>query len=129
MIKYETGEKQRYRFIPPVIARENIGVLMRIQKKLRSYKLQSKINTLLKPRSKNLQKLFTPLEAKVTEVNQTQTLIDNIGIDNNLLVLENFEVKVQRGLNKLEAEGWIKSEEKAAILETYFKEETNSHGQ
>lgn len=129
VIKYETGEKQRYRFIPPVMTRENIGVLMRIQKKLRSYKLQSKINTLLKPRSKNLQKLLTPLEAKVTEINETQTLVDNIGIANNLLALEDFENKVQRGLDKLEAEGWIKSEEKAAILETYFKGETNSHSQ
>jgi hypothetical protein len=127
LIKYETGEKQRYRFIPPVVTRENVGVLMRIQKKLRSYKLQSRINTLLKLRSKNLQKLLTPLEAKVTEINETQKLMDKIGIANNLLVLEGFKEKVQRGLDKLEAEGWIKPEEKTVLLETYLKGETSSY--
>lgn len=127
LIKYETGEKQRYRFIPPVTTRENIGVLMRIQKKLRSYNLQSKINTLLKPRSKNLQKMLAPLEAKVTEIDETQKPIDNIGISNNLLMLDGFEEKVQKGMDKLEAEGWIKPEEKTTMLETYFKGKRNSH--
>ncbi|MCW3981349.1 MAG: hypothetical protein NWF11_07740 [Candidatus Bathyarchaeota archaeon] len=127
LIKYKTGEKQRYRFIPPVITRENIGVLMRIQKKLRSYNLQSKINTLMKPRSKNLQKMLAPLEAKMTETNETKKVIDNIGTSNNLLVLEGFEEKVQKGMDKLEAEGWIKPEEKTTILETYFKGKRNSH--
>ncbi len=129
LIKYETGEKQRYRFIPPVVTRENMGVLMRIQKRLRSYKLQSKINTLLKPRSKNLQKLITSLDAKMTEVNETQRQMDNIGITNNLLVVEDFKNKAQRGLDKLEAEGWIKSEEKTIMLETYLKGKTNSQEQ
>lgn len=119
LIQYTAEKEIRHLFSSPVIAREHEGLVMKIRKKLRSYSLQSKIGTLLKPRSKALEKMLVSFEEKLESDRGVQRNLIQLGTSHNLLTSEDFEAKVKKGMEELEVEGWIKSEEKAAILDTY----------
>ena len=127
LIRYKNGQKDRYRIVPPVIAQENIGLIKKIRNKLR-YSLQSRMNTLLKPRSKNLKILLDHFEKKMLENDEMQKTVNNVGNSRNLLTFESFEEKIKKGMEDLEADRWIKSEEKAAILKTYLAKNNINNG-
>jgi len=127
LIKYKNSQKDRYRIVPPVIAQENIGLIKKIRKKLRSYSLQSKMNTLLKPRSKSLKVLLDHFGEKMLENDEMRKTVNSVGNSRNLLTFESFEDKIKKGMEDLEAEGWIKSEEKAAILTTYLAKNNSNN--
>ncbi len=120
LIQYTAEKEKRHLFSSPVIAREHEGLVMKIRKKLRSYSLQSKIGTLLKPRSKALEKTLISFEEMVESDRGVQRTLNQLGTSHNLLTSENFKARVKKGMEELEVEGWIKSEEKAAILDTYL---------
>jgi hypothetical protein len=117
--QYDTGKGRRIRVHPPVIARKHEGFTMKIRKTLKAYSLQSKIGNLLKPRSRALDKLLSSYEETLNKNTELQRNISQIGVANNLLSSPDFEEKLRRGMMEMEAEGWIKPEEKQAILDLY----------
>ncbi len=119
VIRYETDKERRSIIRSPVIAREHEGLVMKIRKALKGHSLQSKINTLLKPRSNSLEKILVSLEERIADDKALQKNIDTLGAANNLLAASDFQFKVTKGLEELEAEGWVKPEEKTAVLEVY----------
>ena len=122
LIQYTAEKEKRYLVRPPVIAREHGGLVMKIRKTLKSYSLQSKIGTLLKSRSKALDKLFSSFEGKVQSDKGIEKNVSQLGVANNLLASADFRDKLKKGMEELEAEGWIKTEEKTAILKEYIPE-------
>jgi len=120
LLRYEAGNKKRHRIYSPVFARGRGGLVMKIRKTLRSYSLQSKMGALLKPRSKALEKSLDALEGKMGSDVGLRRLLNQIGMTNNLLESGNFKERVAKGMEELEAEGWIKPEEKVAITSVYL---------
>ncbi len=121
LIQYTAEEKKRYSFRPPAIAKGHEGLLMKIRKTLKSYSLESKISTLLTSRSKALEKVLASFEEKLDNDRGLQRSLGQLGMSYNLLTSADFKEKMKKGIEKLEVEGWIKPEEKTAILETYVK--------
>lgn len=120
VIRYETEGKGRYHFRIPVVARGYQGLVMKIRKRLKSHSLESKISTLLKQRSKALEKMLISFERKLVSNKGIQRSLNQLGMSHNLLTFADFKEKVKRGIEELEVEGWIKPEEKTSILETYI---------
>jgi hypothetical protein len=119
LIQYETDHEKRHRVRSPAIARDPGGIMMKIRKTLKGYSLQSKISTLLKTRSKALETILTSFEEQANSDKSLQRSLSQISESNNLLASPDFKEKVRRGIGELEAEGWVKLEEKAAVLEVY----------
>lgn len=122
LIQYETDQEKRRRVRSPAIARDPSGIMMKIRKTLKGYGRQSKISTLLKTRSKALETMLTSFEERVDSDKSLQRSLSQISESNNLLASPDFKEKVRRGVGELEAEGWVKPEEKAAVLEVYAAE-------
>jgi len=118
LIQYTGEKKKRYSVRPPVVARGREGLVM----KLRSLVKKTKINTLLKPRSKALEKLLTSFKEKLESDKGLQRSLNQLGMAHNVLTSADFKGRVKKGMDELEVEGWIKPEEKAAILEIYAKD-------
>ena len=114
LIQYKAEKKERYRFHPPVVARRHEGFLMKIRKTFGNY------GTLLKPRSKSFKKMLTSFEEKLNSDVGAQRKLNQLGMSHNLLTSVEFKEKLTKGMEELEVEGWIKLEEKAAILDTYL---------
>jgi hypothetical protein len=92
---------------------------MKIRKTLRGYSLQSKMGTLLKPRSRAIETMLTNFEGRLNRDKGLQRSLNQVSAANNLLASPDFKETVRRGVGELEAEGWVKPEEKEAILESY----------
>ncbi|MFP3985375.1 MAG: hypothetical protein ACLFU9_05345 [Candidatus Bathyarchaeia archaeon] len=125
LIQYEANKEKRWFIYPPIIARGHEGLMVKIRKALKGYSLQSKISTLLKPRCSVLEKIFASLQAKSKNDETLQKNLAQLGIENNLLVSPDFKQKALKGMGELEAEGWIKPEEKSLILNTYLTSSAN----
>ncbi len=119
LTQYMSEKTKRHLIRPPVIARGHGGIVMKIRKAFKGYSLQAKINTLLKPRSKALEKMLILLEEKLNSDGEVQRSLSQLGMANNFLTSPDFKEKLKKGLEELEGEGWIKPEEKTAILDTY----------
>ncbi|MCK4933322.1 hypothetical protein KAS06_01495 [Candidatus Bathyarchaeota archaeon] len=119
LVCYKSTGKERRRLHLPALAREREGLAMKIRKTLRRHSLRSKINNLLKPRSKALEKILEPFKEAAQANKGIGKVLNRLGESRNLLVTEWFKKMVIAGMNELEAEGWIKPEEKIAILKTY----------
>ncbi len=119
LTQYQSEKTKRYLIHPPVIAKGHEGIMMKIRKAFKGYSLQAKMNTLLKPRSKALEKMLILLEERLNSDGEVQRNLNQLGMANNLLTSPDFKEKLRTGLEELEGEGWIKPEEKAVILDTY----------
>jgi hypothetical protein len=113
LIQYKAEKKERYRLHPPVVARGHEGLLIKIRKTFGNY------STLLKPRSKSLKKILTSFEEKLNSDVGIQKKLNQLGMSHNLLTSAEFKEKLTKGIEELEVEGWIKLEEKTAILDMY----------
>lgn len=119
MIQYETQKEKRYRVHPPAYARAPGGIVTKIRKTLQRYSLQSKIGALLKTRSRALETMLASFEERLNRDKNLQMSVTKLSEANNLLASPDFKERVMRGLGELEAEGWIKPEERNAILSIY----------
>ena len=98
--------------------RRHKGLLVKIRKTF------GHSSTLFKPRSKALKKALASFEKKLHRDKGIQKKLNQLGMSNNLLTSAGIREKLTKGMEELEAEGWIKPEEKATILDTYIK---NTH--
>ncbi|MGB9134055.1 MAG: hypothetical protein WCC63_00480 [Candidatus Bathyarchaeia archaeon] len=119
LFQYETDKEKRHLVHAPAVARAPGGLVMKIRKTLRGYSLQSKMGTLLKPRSRAIETMLTNFEGRLNRDKGLQRSLNQVSAANNLLASPDFKETVRRGVGELEAEGWVKPEEKEAILESY----------
>ncbi len=118
LVRYEIEAKSRYEIFPPAIAKDYKGILKRIQRALWSFSLESRINLLLSPRSKSFEDMFTSIiPRKIKESQDLEKVIDEMGYPNSLLETPNLKEKMVKGMEELEAEGWISPEEKNLVLD------------
>ncbi len=116
LLQYKTEKEKRYILRTPAIARGHGGLVVKIRKAFGRY------STLLKPRSKALEKLLASLKEKLETDRKTQSDLENLGVLHDITKSAGFEEKMKKGLDELEVEGWIKPEEKQTILNAYVKD-------
>jgi hypothetical protein len=120
LVQYKSKEKSRYQVYSPAVAMEHRSILTKIQKVLKTHSLESRINLLLHCSSNALDKmLLSTFISKIGEDKALNAELQTMGHSNNLLDLPKFKEKLRRGMEELQKEGWIKSEEKAMMLNTY----------
>ncbi len=119
-VQYENDGECRNYFYAPSIAKGYEGLIRSIQKTIRSFSLEYRIKLLLHPRCNILKKMFTSVLAqKMGEDKTLKENVEGLGSSNNILVKPSFRDVLARGMEKLEREGWISSEESEAILFAY----------
>lgn len=120
LVRYETEAKARYDLQPPAMVEDYGGVLKKIEKALRSFSLESRINLLMHPRSQALKEMLTSVFVeRMRKDRALENVVRGIGSSSNLLKAPGFREKLSKGLEELGEEGWINSEEKGLILEAY----------
>lgn len=119
VICHKVGDENRYLLVPPVVAQEYKGLVMRISTSLGVSSLRSRIDSLLKSRSKSIEKLFDSLRKELEEDKELEATVNQTGMSTNLMTLADFREKLGKGLEELEDEGWIKPKEKEAVLSAY----------
>lgn len=120
LIRYEAEAKSRYEVYPPVVAMGYEGILMKVQRTLRSFSLESRIKLLLRPRSRALKEtLASVFIQKMKEDKAFEETIYDMGCSNNFFSIPNFREMLSRGMEELKNEGWVSPEEKDVILNTY----------
>ncbi|UCH31507.1 MAG: hypothetical protein JSV05_08445 [Candidatus Bathyarchaeota archaeon] len=116
LIQYKTDKEKRYCFSSPMFARSHKGLVMRIRKTFKH------CSSLLKPRSKALEKILASFIERLDNDKMMRRELDNLGNSQSLLATAGFKEKLRKGIKKLEAEGWIKAEEKKTLMEIYTKD-------
>ena len=116
LIQYKTDKEKRYRFNSPIFARGHKGLVMKIRQTFKH------CSSLLKPRSKALEKILASFIERLDNNKALRRELDNLGNSQNLLTTTSFKEKLRKGIKKLEAEGWIKAEEKKTLMEIFPKD-------
>jgi hypothetical protein len=118
---YHGVDKDRCSVFSPFKATSSKGIVKKIKKKLLSFSLSSRIQLLLQPRSKMLDKMLnTCLETMQTDKTLNSKLVE-LGKTNNLLTQKNLREALTKGVEEMKAEGWIKQEEGAKLIRDYVK--------
>ncbi|MBX5327234.1 MAG: hypothetical protein ACQXXH_01810 [Candidatus Bathyarchaeia archaeon] len=121
-VNYVAGAKQHYEFFAPVLASGHEGILKAIRKKFWGASLESRINLLLKQRSKALERMFSSvLFKRIEEDYELRNHLSEKIEQNNVLVTVDFKEKLVKGLDALVLEEWVKPEEKDVVLQVYAK--------
>jgi hypothetical protein len=129
LIQFETDRGKRIRIYPPVVPGTPGGLLAKIRKTLKGYSLQSKMQALLKPRSRAIESMLDNFERRLNQDEDLQRSLSPVSAANNLLASSKFKEQLRTGINKLEAEGWVDPDEREAILRTYATEQdTRANG-
>jgi uncharacterized coiled-coil protein SlyX len=117
---YIVGQKikneNRYFFFPPVIAEGHKRLTVTIGSALGFSSLGSRINSMLRPRSKYFEKIFNSLQKEMEKDETLEGTVSQIATTKNLTTLPEFLGRLRNGLEQLEDKGWIKPEERDAIL-------------
>jgi hypothetical protein len=120
LVQYKSKQKSRYQVHSPAVAMEHHGILTKIQKVLKTHSLESRINLLLQCSSNALDKMLSStFISKIGEDKALGAKLQTMGHSNNLLDMPKFKEKLRKGMEELQKEGWIKSEEKDMVLNTY----------
>jgi hypothetical protein len=120
LVRYGADSRFRYDVHPLVVAEDYEGIIKRIQKAILSFSLESRINLLLRPKSKALKEIFTSIFTQKTRRDEAlEKVIYTLGCSNNLLKAPDFREKLTKGMEELQKEGWISPEEKDMILKAY----------
>jgi DNA repair exonuclease SbcCD ATPase subunit len=118
--QYKSKQKSRYQVYSPAVAMEHRGILTKIQKALKTHSLESRITLLLHCLSGALDKMLSStFILKIGEDKALGAKLQSMGYSNNLLDMPKFKEKLRKGIEELQKEGWIKSEEKDMVLNTY----------
>jgi hypothetical protein len=118
---YHGVDKGRHSVFSPFKVQSSEGIVKKIEKKLLSFSLGARIQLLLQPRSKMLDKMLnTCLETMQTNKALGSKLVE-LGKTNNLLKQPNLREALTKGVEEMKAEGWMKQEEGAKLIKDYVK--------
>jgi hypothetical protein len=116
LIQYRLREKIRTHIYPPMTAASYEGIIRKIQKAIFSFSLESRMQLLMTPRSKNLDEaFFSNLKKCLLRTVDLKTQIMGAAHSANLLIRPELKEHITKGLTELETEGWLSSEEKENI--------------
>ncbi len=116
IIQYKLREKTRTDIYPPMTAASYEGIKRKIQKAVFSFSLESRMQLLLTPRSKDLNKaFFDNLKRSLSKNATLKEQIVRVAHSANLLLRPELEGQIITGLSELESEGWLSSKEKENI--------------
>lgn len=119
-VVYKTEENLRYNVYPPFKVMSPSGIVKKIEKTLLSFRLASRIQLLLQPKSKMFDSMFNvTFEEKIRTDETLEENLQRLCESNNLLVNQSFRETLSQGLEELKAEGWIKQEESSSLMKTY----------
>jgi len=120
LVGYEVEDKPHYYMYPPLRVMSSEGIVKKIEKTLLSFRLASRIELLLQPRSKTLNKMLNNvLEEKMKTDRVFERSLRELGVSNNLLTDSGFKEALTKGVEELKAEGWIKQEEGDILIKMY----------
>jgi hypothetical protein len=121
LVRYETKEKTRYLVFPPAVAMDFKGIVVKLQKALHRFSLQSRLKLLLRSKSTALEKMLEKhLLKKIRSDNTLEEAVYELGASNNILDSLGLKETLTRGTEELGNEGWISREERRALLKTYL---------
>ena len=103
----------------PVVAMDHRGIIKKIQRTIWSFSLESRIKLLLRPREKALGTLASTFAKRMRKDKAFGENVYKLGYDNNLLHIPKLREALAKGIEELENEGWVSSEEKEGILNAY----------
>jgi hypothetical protein len=116
IIQYRLQEKIRTDIYPPMTAASYEGIIRKIQKAVFSFSLESRMQLLMTPRSKNLDEaFFSNLEKCLLKNVDLKAQITGAAHSVNLLIRPELKEHITKGLTELETEGWLSSKEKENI--------------
>jgi len=119
---FESPKRVRAEIYPPMVAGSSISTMQKIRRKFFSFSLESRMDLLLNPRFPELNReIFLNLEKKVKSNFEFRELMFETAKSNNLLESSKFMNSVAKGIEDLEKEGWINSNERRSIVEMYVK--------
>jgi len=119
LVKYEKDGAVRYNVYSPMLASSHKGILKKIRR-FWSFGLESRIKLLVRPRSKEMDKMFS--SALLERMGNDKTFeekINKICQFNNVLKRDNFRKSLTSGINELKHEEWVNLEETLTILKQY----------
>jgi len=120
LVRYVREAEARYRVYSPTAATDYKGILKSVQKAIRSFDLESRINLLLRLRSKELSDMLSSaLIGKMRENKAFEGKIFEICRSSNLLNSTDFKESLTKGVRELKEEGWVKLGEVHTIISKY----------
>jgi len=120
LVRYEKEAEVRYRVHPPVVAMDYKGVLRTVEKAIRSFSLESRINLLLHPKSRELGELLSSaFIGKIREDKAFEQKIFGICCSANLFNSTDFKEALTKGIKELADEGWVNPKETSTIVREY----------
>ena len=118
---YFAVDKQRYSVFSPFKAQSSEGIVKKIKKKLLSFSLPARIQLLLQPRSKTLDRFLDSCLETMKNGKALSSKLEELGKANNLLNQPNLRETLTKGVAELKAEGWMKQEEGSKLIKDYVK--------
>jgi len=119
LVRYETEAKSKHHAYVPMTAMGYEGIVKRIQKTIWGFSLESRIKLLLHPQKALKETLAVILIKRIREDKAFKEIVYEMGCSNNLLNTPNFREALAKGMEELRNEGWVNSEERDAILNTF----------
>lgn len=117
---YQVGEKTQFQVFPPFRVVSSEGILKSVEKTIRSLRPESRVRLFLQPRSKALGKMLDfVFEEKIkSDKNFSENLLQ-AAASANVMEKRNFKETLTRGIEELEAEGWISQSQGDALIKAY----------
>ncbi len=116
---YKVGEKTRFQVFPPFRVVSSEGILKSVEKTIRSLRPESRVRLFLQPRSKALGKM---LDYVFEEIKSDKNFRENLfraAASANVMERQNFKETLTRGIDELEAEGWISQSQGDGLIKAY----------
>jgi len=117
VVRYESRGEFRFDVYPPARAISLAKALQTIEGDFFALSLERRLTLFLSPLSENLSNIISKVFSKY--IGEDKYLSENIKRmveDRNILKLSGIRELLRNGLNNLESEGWINSQEKDALL-------------
>jgi len=122
LVIFEGQRGMRAEVYPPMSVGGQASIMRRVRRMLFSFSLESRMQQMLRPRFPELNgAVFMRLEERIRSRSALREIIFEAARSNNLLVSPQFAGNVERGLRRLEDEGWVSPEEGRSIIDLYTK--------
>ena len=120
LIQYRSSQGTRRETCPPVSAASYQGILNRLRRTILVHNLDARIHLLLNPRSTELDDhIFTKFKRSLDRDPALREVVNELAMSRNLLGVLKSKGEVTRGMEQLQAEGWLSREDGEKILSMY----------
>ncbi len=109
---FQSESKKRYLIVPPSVV-STVGVFTVLKGALG----KARIRSLLIPRSKSITDLTNSIQNITDKNSRFEAEINELGIKNNILLMEQASESIKRGLDRLKNEGWLSDKDADAVTQ------------